>query len=77
MMNIAYISLVLAVWHFQMLSTLLLVTVAALFVFMLVNNYMLARRIRLRRENAVQAGRSLSVESATLNIDKNVKLRIV
>ena len=72
MTNIAYISLFLASWQFQTLSTALLVVVTILFIFMLVNNRMLLRRIRNRREKTEQSGR---IMREALKISKNNVVR--
>ena len=72
MINIANISLFLASWKFQTLSTLLLVVVAILFVFMLINNHMLLLRIRNRRENTEQSGR---IMREALEVTKNNVVR--
>ena len=70
MINIASISL--ADLQLQPLPMLLLVLAAVLFSLMLVNNKMLVRRIRRRRENASQSGR---IMKEALEISKNNVVR--
>lgn len=72
MINITTFSLFLTSWQFQTLSTLLLVLVALLFVFMLINNRMLLLRIRDRRENTEQLSR---IMREALEISKNNVVR--
>ena len=72
MINITTFSLFLTSWQFQTLSTLLLVLVALLFVFMLINNRMLLLRIRERRENTEQLSR---IMREALEISKNNVVR--
>lgn len=72
MTNIAYISLFLASWQFKPLSTLLLVAVATFFVFMMLNNYMLVRRIRKQGERNEQSG---LIMREALEISKNNVVR--